>query len=262
MTSAMHPLLEQIEALLAAPDHRDHPLHAALGQLYRLHVDEQKRLERLLNIADGYQQFTQTDLASLKQQYERQLNKERKLSRISDRYQQLMRERNQALKTAATHDPLTGLANRRLMDEQLIQAGVEASQSGKPFCVAMLDIDHFKQINDRYGHDGGDRILVSLADSLRDQMRAGDLCGRWGGEEFVLLMQNTSLEQAGQIVARLIEYLRNLTFAVTDIPVSITVSIGVAEHSRVEAPLDTVNRADRVLLEAKQEGRNSFRLAG
>lgn len=262
MTSATHPLLEQIETLLAAPDYRDHPLHSALGQLYRLHVDEQKRLERLLNIADGYQQFSQADLVNLKQQYERQLNKERKLSRISDRYQQLMRERNQALKTAATHDPLTGLANRRLMDERLTQAGVEAAQGDRPFCVAMLDIDHFKQINDRYGHDGGDRILVSLANSLRDQMRAEDLCGRWGGEEFLLLMQNTCLDQAGQIVARLIQHLRDLTYAVTEPPISITVSIGVAEYSMTETPLETINRADHVLLDAKQEGRNSYRLAG
>lgn len=255
------PFLAQIEGLLAVPDYRDHPLHTALAQLYRLHVDEQKRLERLLNIADGYQQFSQEDLHQLKRQYERQLDKERKLSRISDRYQQLMQERNQALETASTHDPLTGLANRRLLSERLARACETADRQASPFCVAMLDIDHFKRINDRFGHDGGDRILVRLADSLRSQMRTHDLCGRWGGEEFLLLLQNTTLSQAETVIARLIRHLRALTYEITETPVSVTVSIGGAQHAPGEAPQQTVNRADRALMAAKQEGRNGYRLA-
>ncbi|MCP1365524.1 GGDEF domain-containing protein, partial [Halomonas sp. BBD48] len=99
MTQEETRRLADIKTLVDAPDYRGHPLQQALKELYRLHMAQTKRLDRLLSIADSYQQFTREDLQAIKAQYDRQVQRERKLSRISDRYQQLMRERNQALKT-------------------------------------------------------------------------------------------------------------------------------------------------------------------
>lgn len=261
MTQEETRRLADIKTLVDAPDYRGHPLQQALKELYRLHMAQTKRLDRLLSIADSYQQFTREDLQAIKAQYDRQVQRERKLSRISDRYQQLMRERNQALKTASSQDPLTGLANRRSLDDHLKQAAQRSQSHGRPFCMAMVDVDHFKHINDRYGHETGDQALVELAGVLKRQLRASDQCGRWGGEEFLLLLNDTTLDQARQTVERICTRLRALPLQVGGVSLAVTASVGVAEHRADESPQSTINRADAALLTAKREGRDQYRLA-
>ncbi|SFH36542.1 biofilm regulation diguanylate cyclase SiaD [Modicisalibacter xianhensis] len=261
MTQEEARLLADIKAMIDQPEHRGHPLQQALSKLYRLHMTQTRRLDRLLSIADSYQQFTREDMQAIKAQYDRQVQRERKLSRISDRYQQLMRERNQALKTASSQDPLTGLANRRLLNDHLQQAAQRSKAQSLPFCVAMIDVDHFKRINDQHGHETGDQALVELAGVLKNQLRASDLCGRWGGEEFLVLLSDTSLDQARQTVERICAHLRALPLQVGDVSLAVTASVGVAEHRIGEPPQDTINRADAALLTAKREGRDRYRLA-
>lgn len=254
-------LFHHVETLLATETYREHPLYPALEQLYRRHRGQQKRLDRLLSIADGYQQFTHDEMRESQEQYARQLRRERKLSRISDRYQELMRENNRELHAASTHDPLTGLANRRKLAEQLRLAALHGHQEGQAFSVAMLDVDHFKRINDRHGHEVGDRILVEMATIMRQTLRASDLCGRWGGEEFLLLLSDCTLEQARSLIERLFAQLRQLTVPDGDVDVTVTVSAGIAEFRLTESEQDTVNRADRALLSAKRSGRDRYQLA-
>ncbi|WP_224419454.1 MULTISPECIES: biofilm regulation diguanylate cyclase SiaD [Modicisalibacter] len=254
-------LLGHVEALLAIDEYRDHPLYPVLEQLYRHHQGQQKRLERLLSIADGYQQFSRDEMLETQQQYARQLQRERKLSRISDRYQELMRDNNRELHTASTHDPLTGLANRRMLADRLKLAGQRSRREGLAFSVAMLDVDHFKHINDRHGHEVGDRILVEMASLMGQTLRAGDLCGRWGGEEFLLLLNDCTLDQAQALVERLFSRLRQLRVTAGDTQVTVTVSAGIAQFRPTENEQDTVNRADRALLAAKRGGRDRYRLA-
>lgn len=254
-------LLRGIESLLDNDDHEDNPLYQPLERLYRLHLEQQKRLGRLLSIADGYQQFTQEDLQDIRKQYERQLHRERKLSRISDRYQALMRERNLALTAASTLDPLTGLANRRMLNEHLQQAARYARNGTCSFCVAMFDVDYFKRINDQYGHEVGDHTLIELAKVLPQQLRATDLCGRWGGEEFLVVLSDTTLEQAQQVVERVYTQLRTVPLQVGDKQLTITASAGVAEYRPGEGYQATVRRADSALMKAKQGGRDRYHLA-
>ncbi|MBB3141177.1 diguanylate cyclase (GGDEF)-like protein [Halomonas organivorans] len=254
-------LLDEVLALLDDPSHRDHPLHGALERLYRHHLEQRERLERLISIADGFQQSAQYDLHDARHQLEHQRRRQRKLSRIADRFQELLHERNQALEDVSGQDPLTGLANRRRLHQHLEEMTDDASQ---PFSVAMIDIDHFKVINDRYGHAAGDRALIALAKTLTASLRAGDLCGRWGGEEFLLALPTTRLDQAECLVARLGDRLRQLDLALdaSGEPTTVTASIGIAEHQPDEDYRDTIHRADQALLTAKREGRDRSRRAG
>ncbi|MDT8894151.1 biofilm regulation diguanylate cyclase SiaD [Halomonas sp. I1] len=256
------PLLEHVEALLAEPANRDHPLHDALERLFHHHLEQQDRLERLISIADGFQQSAHADLNSTRDQLERQLKRQRKLSRIADRYQSLLRERNLALKAASAVDPLTGLANRRRLHEQLEQLTATSSRHHRPFTLAMVDIDHFKRVNDYHGHGVGDRALEILASTLQDSLRASDHCGRWGGEEFLLLLPETPLPQATSLMERLGERLRGLKIPVeANIKITLTASIGVAEHRPEDDIQATIQRADQALLAAKREGRDRWRAA-
>jgi diguanylate cyclase (GGDEF)-like protein len=107
------------------------------------------------------------------------------------------------LRHDAGHDGLTGLLNRRSFDELLSQASSRSQRYGWPFALALLDLDHFKKLNDRLGHDGGDRVLRAIGAALRQTLRAGDIAARVGGDEFALILANGHLESVDYIVGRL-----------------------------------------------------------
>ncbi|MBD3895753.1 GGDEF domain-containing protein [Halomonas sp. ML-15] len=245
-------LLARVAALLESPEHAGHPLHDALLALYRQHCDQHEQIQRLINISDRYQLLAMEARQVTQERYEHSLRRQRKLSRISDGYQALMRERNQALHQASTHDPLTDLPNRRLINERL----ENLVNQGRAFTLALLDIDHFKRINDRYGHDVGDRLLVAITQTLSATLRDYDLCARWGGEEFLLLLADTHLEEAQPIVERLRASLAAVAIPVADQRLSVTVSAGMSQHRPCEPHQTTLKRADQALLDAKRAGRD------
>ena len=163
---------------------------------------------------------------------------------------------DQALRVAelaAETDPLTGLANRRPVWSRL---DALETQRGS-FCVALADLDHFKQLNDEFGHDCGDEVLVHIAELLEANMREGDLVARWGGEEFVIVLPNTSIGEAVQITDRLRESVAHSLPACARHIHAVTVSIGVANAFDGEVPDSVINRADGALYRAKLEGRNA-----
>ncbi len=151
------------------------------------------------------------------------------------------------LEGLARTDALTGIPNRRVWDEELPRELDRARRMGTPLCVAMIDLDHFKAYNDRYGHQAGDRALKEAAGAWRTQVRATDLLARYGGEEFVLLLPTCALGDAIQIIERL--------RAATPL---VTCSIGVASWDFRESPQALVERADQALYAAKAEGRNRY----
>ena len=185
----------------------------------------------------------------------------RQLLGANQRMEEEVRERTRELVAAnaeldrqARSDPLTGLLNRRGFEERMQLALAASQRSGRPLAVAMLDADHFKRVNDRFGHDVGDVVLRFLARTLADRVRTTDATARLGGEEFVALLPDTGLEGA-QVMA---EGLREAIAAHED-PVygRITVSIGVAVAAGEEADAtDLLHRADEALYRAKHEGRN------
>ncbi len=151
------------------------------------------------------------------------------------------------LSDEALTDALTGLPNRRAWERQLRQL----SAVGQPLAIGMLDLDHFKQFNDTYGHPAGDRLLKETAAAWRDQLRPGDVLARVGGEEFGLVLLDCDANTAAEVVDRLRD-------SVTD---GRTCSAGIAIKAVDEAPDDAVQRADTALYQAKAEGRNQSHLA-
>lgn len=263
MSQRERELLEEVAELLATEEYRGHRIHSALERLYRRHLAQQERLERLVTIADGFQKGAQQDLQETRRQLERQHRRQQKLSRIADGFQDLLHERNQLLQDASGQDPLTGLANRRLLHERLGPLTTSAVRHGRHLSLAMIDIDRFKAINDRYGHVAGDRVLVALASGLSASLREHDLCGRWGGEEFLLVLPDTDRDQAQVLTARLRERLRRLDLPLANDqqPATITASIGIAQWQCDESYRETIERADQALLEAKRQGRDRCCLA-
>jgi diguanylate cyclase (GGDEF)-like protein len=168
----------------------------------------------------------------------------------------MMRDLNVALREASTHDPLTGIGNRRLLMERLREESERAQRSGKPYVLVILDIDHFKQVNDTWGHEVGDRVLVEIGCTMQAALRQYDLCGRWGGEEFLLLLPETAMADADQVIDRVRQDIRSLAVRVGTEALSVTASFGVAEYRLGESYSQTLSRADAALLEAKRSGRD------
>ena len=247
-------LLREVEALLDAQRPDPAAITEALRRLHNAYLEHDKRLVRLVAISDTSQRLLQDEILAMRGETRRKNRREVKLSRISDLYQGFMLEQNQKLNQAATHDPLTGLPNRRLMAERLGDECQRARRTDSSFAVVMLDLDYFKSINDHYGHETGDAVLIAVAQCMTAFMRDYDVCGRWGGEEFLLLLTDIGQEEATDIVERLREAIAEL--GVPDYPEVVTASAGVAVHESDEEPENTVKRADRVLYQAKQTGRN------
>ncbi len=152
----------------------------------------------------------------------------------------------------ALHDKLTGVGNRRAFEVQGERLLKSALRHNRPCCLLLLDIDHFKRINDEHGHERGDLALVETAQRLNDQLRGSDLLCRWGGEEFIALLPETHLPGA-RIVA---ERIRHAFVEQTINGLALSVSIGLVSLLRDESLQELFHRADQALYRAKQEGRN------
>ena len=166
------------------------------------------------------------------------------------------------LRRLATTDGLTGLLNRRQFLKHLDLEVARTARSGRPVSLAMLDIDHFKRINDAHGHPGGDEVLRAVSQLLRSTTRTGDIVGRLGGEEFAVLMTNTTLEQAEIACERLrVAVAKHEIRLPSGAIATATISTGIALLSNGETVARLVGRADIALYEAKNGGRNQIRLA-
>lgn len=162
-------------------------------------------------------------------------------------------ERARLMHSLATTDPLTGLPNRRAMTERLQAALATAHRHGDPVSVALIDIDHFKRINDEFGHAAGDRVLQQVGPLLAAQLRASDHLGRWGGEEFLLVCSHTPLDAALDLAERLRSNVEAFGFGHGE---TVTVSIGVANYQLADDAEGLLARADAALYRAKESGRN------
>ena len=251
-------LFAEIEALLAEPANRDNPLREPLARLFDYHEKQQERLGRLLKISDGYYDASRSQSLTLYEQYEHQLKRLEKLARISDRYQNSLRELSEVLKDASLRDPLTGLGNRRFLMERLHEETERANRKSRPYALAILDVDHFKSINDRFGHEMGDQALNGIAQALQAALRDYDLCGRWGGEEFLVVMPESTLDFAQKVAERVRLGIREVTLDGVDGGVS--ASLGLSLYRPGEHFSLTLKRADDALMLAKTLGRNRIEI--
>ena len=164
------------------------------------------------------------------------------------------RHREKLIQRLSEIDPLTNLFNRRSINDALLNLDQAAITR---YAVVLLDLDHFKEINDKYGHDKGDETLVQVSDVLRHELRDSDVVGRFGGEEFILLLKNSSLEQAQFIAERCRSRIESLVLTNDEQkPIPITASFGVAVSTPNLRPQQLLSQADKALYQAKAAGRN------
>jgi diguanylate cyclase (GGDEF)-like protein len=182
-----------------------------------------------------------------------------RLTALRERSRHQRRDLAEALariQALAMRDELTGLINRRHMLELLEQERQRCVRSGRTFCVAMIDIDRFKDVNDRYGHAAGDEVLQRLAREALSAVRVADVLARWGGDEFVLLLSDARLQLARGGVERVRQRIEAVSLRVGEQALQVTISAGLAEHIAGESVATALARADAALYEAKAQGRN------
>lgn len=157
----------------------------------------------------------------------------------------------------ASRDPLTGIYNRRALNTRLRLEIARARRYGRSLAILLLDIDFFKRVNDTHGHHWGDVVLKGLAEACPGLLRESDMFGRWGGEEFLIVLPETPAEAALEVAQRLLEAIRRLQFMAPSGTFGITVSLGVGNWQRQDRSADAfLNRVDQALYRAKSEGRD------
>ncbi len=196
------------------------------------------------------------DFLDLVPRYLKMVRRLEKISRISDGFQAQLKVLNATLQEASRTDPLTGLANRRGAQESLLVEIKRAQRNGGGLVLVMADLDRFKRVNDTYGHAVGDLFLRHCAGLFRDNLRSYDVCARWGGEEFLLLLPEATLVEGVAVAEKLRARLEATPFRLGEDLLPVTASFGVARHQAGETAEDTVAAADRALYEAKRGGRN------
>jgi diguanylate cyclase (GGDEF)-like protein/PAS domain S-box-containing protein len=188
---------------------------------------------------------------------------ERKLRNANHRLQSQLIEigmLQSRLREQAIRDPLTNLFNRRYLEETLDRELARAARESYPVCIIMIDIDHFKQVNDTHGHEAGDLVLKAMADVMMSQSRRGDFACRFGGEEFIIVMPNISVEVARQRAETMRAALGSLRILHGEAQINVTISMGIASHPANGATREAVLRAaDRAMYAAKQAGRDHIR---
>ncbi len=167
-------------------------------------------------------------------------------------------QRFSSVKTMAIYDTLTALYNRRYMEERLMAETQKAFYSGSSLSLVMVDIDHFKKVNDTFGHTAGDQVLKEIASLLKNSTRKKDTVARYGGEEFILILPEAGLEETVMIAERIRKQIENTPFEVSQTQLHLTISLGISNfpnhHARSKD--DLIKMADHALYEAKRGGRN------
>lgn len=219
----LDPFFDRVKAVMEKQEFKDNPL---LGP-YR-------------ELAKMYETVTRTLMQTV---------------RISDDYQARLKELNQALGDAMRTDYLTGLMNRRAFAERLKVELSRSRRHDRQMCFLMADVDHFKSINDKYGHDIGDAVLKETAKAFTLCLRSEDIKARWGGEEFLALLPETDESGALKAAEKLRSHVEKTQITEAGNCIKVTISIGVAVKGQ-RTPEEAIKDADSALYEAKVSGRN------
>ncbi|MCV2886330.1 diguanylate cyclase [Aestuariibacter sp. AA17] len=176
--------------------------------------------------------------------------------RQKQRFLNEITEKNQKLEVLSTTDPLTELPNRRVVYEAINSEIARCNRYAQPFSIIIFDIDHFKQVNDKYGHNGGDLILKRIASLITQNIRENDLFGRWGGEEFLLVLASTNQENSLIVAEKLRALIEAMAVEYEGYIIKVTSTLGVCEYQLGTNIEEMIKRADMCLYEGKEAGRN------
>lgn len=196
------------------------------------------------------------DFATLFGRYVLLARRVKRIARISDSYHLEFREMKERLERESKTDHLTGLLNRREMYRRLEVERSRAIRHQRPFALIMFDYDEFKAVNDTYGNEAGDRVLVIGSQILQRCLRTEDSCARWGGEEFLILLPECPLQEAAQVAERLRSAFEQFPFEHHSTSFRVTLSLGVTSFERTEKVDACVRRVDANLYQSKHSGRN------
>ncbi|HFG1561866.1 MULTISPECIES: GGDEF domain-containing protein [Alteromonadales] len=216
---------------------------------HNLFIDIEKQQKKLLEQGETVIEMLDTDPS--------QTDSVHKLIIIMKRFDVLLNRLDLGLTASLTDvDGLTGLLNRAAFERTVKRHQAHSSRSGETLSLALIDADHFKEVNDTYGHNFGDYVLEELADCFEDNIRPLDSVFRYGGEEFLVLLPSTNLEQAEHVMNRLREAVAKMSISNDGVSITQTVSIGVASLGCSEEPDEAIERVDQALYKAKETGRN------
>ncbi|BCX88852.1 diguanylate cyclase [Methylomarinovum tepidoasis] len=229
----------------------------------RLHTLRETDLESLKQAVAERLDILSAQLQAFREaEQSRNQTAERQIAELTRRLRELeqeaedLRQRLRLAHHQALHDPLTGLPNRQAVDERLVQEFARWRRFGEPFSLLLWDVDHFKRINDRFGHQAGDKALRVVAQVLRKGIREVDFVGRYGGEEFLMLLPETGREGALKLAEKLRRAVKECGFNSRGKPVPITISCGLTQVQENDTPESLIERADQALYEAKERGRD------
>lgn len=252
---------EEMRAMLAAFIERLSTMSESSSTFQEKIEDSAKRIEKVKTIEDlapllkdviqttrEMAEETAKERDALKSLQSQAVATETEIAKLQ---QELVRASN-----SARHDPLTNALNRKGLDETLVREIANMQRKGTPLSVALLDIDNFKKLNDRLGHESGDAALIHLVNVSRQNLRPGDTLARYGGEEFVILMPDTMLNDGINSMQRFQRELTKSFFLAGDERVLITFSAGVAQFAPEESGAEAIKRADKAMYMAKRAGKN------
>jgi diguanylate cyclase len=221
-----------------------------------------ERIEKI-TLLDDIKKIKQAMIQEIEQMRaiveEKQIHDCKKLEILAKQVDTLNVQLNEARKESVT-DGLTGVNNRKSFDRYISELVEKNTVSNRPFSLLMLDIDNFKQVNDNYGHQTGDRVILAVIGKCRQSIRGEDFLARYGGEEFVVILPGASLKNAVKKAKHICQTIATTRYSLDDVQgnptLSVTVSIGVAAYQKADTRASVVERADKALYLAKQSGKN------
>ncbi|NNM80930.1 MAG: diguanylate cyclase [Gallionella sp.] len=222
---------------------------------YSQKIGKTNNITELSHILDDIMQDTRVIQASALRSHEELVRTRKQVQESEDKIKQLEQELEQ-VSELVHEDQLTGALNRRGLDEAFEREATRADRNASPLCVALLDIDNFKRLNDTLGHQAGDQALVHLTNVIRETLRPSDSVARYGGEEFVIILPDTDIENGESTISRLQRELTKKFFLHENDRILITFSAGVALRAPQEDQEDAIARADKAMYQAKKAGKN------
>jgi diguanylate cyclase len=222
---------------------------------YSQKIGTANNITELSHLLNDIMQDTRVIQASALRSHEELLETRQRVQESEEKIKELENALEQ-VSEKVREDQLTGVLNRRGLDEAFEREATRADRSQTPLCIALLDIDNFKRLNDSLGHLAGDQALIHLTNVIKESLRPSDSVARYGGEEFVIVLPDIDLDQAELTISRLQRELTKKFFLYNDERVLVTFSAGVTLRSPAEEQADVIGRADKAMYQAKQAGKN------